>query len=335
VHTRGISGLYDHGMAEAIGFATSSRCRLQISHVAPMGRANWGAIDGLFERVDNARAAGVDLAFDVVPWTTWTLAAAEVMPHPIQDLGTDAILALVSSGDGRRYLRESIESSPPTWPSWVDGRVTRNMILDMGWDAMIVADPRSPEFDGRRGETVAGMAASLGRDPYDVYFDLVASSRGQAQFVNVGYGGDLDDDAPLQRVLARADAMPETDTVPVPGPNGSVHVGLPLFYGSMARFLGRYSRELGIVPLEQAVARITRVPAERVRLRDRGLLREGAFADVTVFDPGEIGERGTLLDPEPAGGIPYVFVNGEPVVREGTYDPARRAGRALRNEFHG
>jgi N-acyl-D-amino-acid deacylase len=163
-----------------------------------------------------------------------------------------------------------------------------------------------------------------------VYFDLVADSRGRAQIVNVGYGGDLEDDRPLQRVLARPDAIPETDTVPVPGPNGSVHVGLPLFYGTMARFLGRYSRDLGIVPLEQAVERITRVPAERVRLRERGVLREGWFADVTVFDPREIGERGTLLDPEPAGGIPHVFVNGEPVVRDAAYDPARGAGKALR-----
>jgi N-acyl-D-amino-acid deacylase len=330
IHTRGISGLYDHGMEEAIGFATASRCRLQISHVAPMGRANWGAVDGLFARVDEARAAGADIGFDVVPWTTWTLAAPEVMPHTIQDLGLDAVLALASSTDGRRFLREKIESSPVTWPSWVDGRVTRNMVLDMGWDAMIVADPRSPQFEAGRGETVAGIASARSRDPYEVYFDLVVSSGGTAQFVNVGYGGDLESDAPLQRVLARPDAIPETDTVPVPGPNGSVHVGLPLFYGTMARFLGRYSRDLGIVPLEQAVERITRVPAERVRLTDRGVLREGAFADVTVFDPGEVGERGTLLDPEPAGGLPYVFVNGEAVVEDGAYDPARRAGRALR-----
>jgi N-acyl-D-aspartate/D-glutamate deacylase len=201
------------------------------------------------------------------------------------------------------------------------------MVLDMGWDAMVVADPRSPEFDARRGETVAAMASSLGRDPYDVYFDLVAASAGKAQFVNVGYAGDLDDDTPLQRILARPDAMPETDTVPVPG-EGGVHVSLPLFYGTMAKFLGRYSRDLGIVPLEEAVARITSLPAGRAQLRDRGILREGAFADVTVFDPAEIGERGTLLDPEPAGGIPYVFVNGEPVVSDGVYDPTRRpAGR--------
>jgi N-acyl-D-amino-acid deacylase len=332
IHTRGISGLYDHGMAEAIGFSAATRCRLQISHVGPMGRSYWGEVDKFFRRVDEARAGGLDIGFDVVPYTTWTLAALEVMPHTVQDLGTDAVLALASSDDGRRFLREKVESSPPTWPSWIGGRVTRNMVLDMGWDAMIVADPRSEQFGARRGETVAAMAAGLGRDPFDVYFDLVESSQGKAQFVNVGYCGDLEDDTPMQRVLARPDAIPETDTVPVPGDDGSVHVGLPLFYGTMARFLGRYSRDLGLVPLEQAVARITRLPAERVRLRDRGLLREGAFADVTVFDPDEIGERGTLLDPEPAGGIPYVFVNGEPVVSDGVYDPARRPGRALRKE---
>jgi N-acyl-D-amino-acid deacylase len=332
VHTRGISALYDRGMAEAIGFATASGCRLQISHVGPMGRENWGEVDKLFDRVDAARDAGVDIGFDIVAYTTWTLAAPEVMPHTIQDLGLDAILALSSSADGRRVLREKIESSPPTWPSWIAGRVTRNMVLDLGWDAMIVADPRAAQFEEHRGKTVAAIATALGRDPYDVYFELVASSSGDAQFVNVGYAGDLEDDGPVQRILARPDAIPETDTVPLPGKDGSVHVSLPLFYGTMAKFLGRYSRDLGVVPLEQAVARITRVPAERVRLRDRGLLRAGAFADVTVFDPDEIGERGTLLDPEPAGGIPYVFVNGEPVVREGNYDAAVRAGRALRKD---
>jgi N-acyl-D-amino-acid deacylase len=333
VHTRGISGLYERGMTEAIGFSRATRCRLQISHVAPMGKPHWGEVDKLLVRVDQERKAGLDIGFDLIPYTTWTLAALEVMPHTISDLGTDAVLALASSSDGRRFLREKIESSPPTWPSWIEGRVTRNMILDLGWDAMIVADPRSEQFAPRRGETVAAMAAALGRDPFDVYFDLVESSRGKAQFVNVGYGGDLEDDGPMERVLARPDAIPETDTVPVPADGGGVHVGLPLFYGSMARFLGHYSRDLGLVPLEQAVARITRVPAERVRLRDRGLLREGAFADVTVFDPAEVGERGTLLDPKPAGGIPYVFVNGEPVVSDGVYDPARRSGRALRKEL--
>ncbi len=156
VHTRGISGLYDRGMAEAIGFATASRCRLQISHVAPMGRSNWGEVDKLFGRVDEARAAGIDIGFDVVPYTTWTLAAPEVMPHPIQDLGADAILALTASDDGRRFLREKIESSPPSWPPWIDGRVTRNMVLDMGWDAMIVADPRSRTVRGETGRDRGG-----------------------------------------------------------------------------------------------------------------------------------------------------------------------------------
>jgi N-acyl-D-aspartate/D-glutamate deacylase len=134
---------------------------------------------------------------------------------------------------------------------------------------------------------------------------------------------------PLRRLVARPDAIPETDTVPV-RTNGSVALPLPLFHGTMTRFLGHFSRELGLVPLEQAVQRITRLPAERLRLEGRGLLREGAFADLVVFDPATIADRGTFLDPEPPAGIEYVFVNGQQVVSAGVYDAERRAGHALR-----
>jgi N-acyl-D-amino-acid deacylase len=109
-----------------------------------------------------------------------------------------------------------------------------------------------------------------------------------------------------------------------------VALPLPLFHGTMARFLGHFSRDLGLVPLEQAVRRISALPAERLRLPGRGLLREGAFADLVVFNPATVADRGSYFDPEPPVGIEHVFVNGEHVVSEGAYDAARRAGRALR-----
>jgi len=84
------------------------------------------------------------------------------------------------------------------------------------------------------------------------------------------------------------------------------------------------------VRMEDAIHRITALPAGRLRLRDRGVLQEGAYADITVFDPATIGDRGSYLDPEPAGGIVHVFVNGQPVVQNGRYHPHRLAGRVLR-----
>jgi dihydroorotase/N-acyl-D-amino-acid deacylase len=329
-HTRGISSLYEQGIAEAIGFADRSRCRLQIAHVNPMGRTNWEAIDALFARVDAARAAGLDVGFDIVAYTAWTLSALELLPYFVQDLGADAVLALAATDEGRKRLRELLDSSRPSWPPWIGETVTRNIPMEMGWENLILAEAGAKEFDDDCNETLAAVARTRGTDPYSVLFDLLLASGGGARIVNVGYGGDFEDETPLRRLAARPDAIPETDTVPVPVPGRGLQLPLPLFHGTMARFLGHFARDLGLFSVEQAVHRMTALPARRVRLERRGVLQEGAHADVVVFDPTVVGDRGTYLAPEPPAGIEHVFVNGRPVVFEGGYDPERLPGQVLR-----
>ena len=200
--------------------------------------------------------------------------------------------------------------------------------LEMGCDAILLADDAAG-FENVRGRSVAELARERSTDPVDLYFDFLAASRGAARIVNDGYGGDAQDDAPLRRLVTRADAIPETDTVVIPT-DGKLSVPLPMFWGTIPRFLGHFARDLELVPLADAIQRITQLPARRARLTGRGELVEGAFADVTLLDWGRVGDAGTFLDPEPAMGIEWVFVNGEPVVRERTYDPGRLPGRALR-----
>ena len=327
VHTRGISELFDPAMNEALGFAAASGCRLQISHVNPMGRANWDAIDGLFTRVDAGRTSGLDVAFDIIGYTAWTMTAFETLPHVVTDLGQDAVLSL-ASGSGRDHLRGLVERARPEWPPWVEGRVTRNVLLEMGWDALYLADEPTG-FADAAGKTIAAVARESGADPFDVYCDILVASSGNARIVNDGYGGDRDDDLPLRRLVARPDAIPETDTVPVMV-DGRIELPLPLFWGTMPRFIAHFSRDLELLRLEDAVARITSVPARRARLEDRGELREGAYADVLLLDLEELGDRGTMLEPQPAGGVGWVFVNGVPTVSDGTFDPAALPGRSLR-----
>jgi N-acyl-D-amino-acid deacylase len=329
VHTRGVSGLYDEAMEEALGFARASRCRLQIAHVNPMGRANWGGIDGLFDSVDAARADGLDVAFDIVGYTAWTMTAMDALPHVVVELGADAVIGMTRTTEGRAHLRELIERAWPSWPPWVEGRVTRNVLLEMGWDAIFLAD-EVPGFDQVRGKSIAELARERSNDPFELYFDVLDASEGRARIVNDGYGGNAQDDRPLQRLAARPDAIPETDTVLLAA-NGTLAVPLPMFWGTMPRFLARFSRELELVPLPQAIQRITQLPARRARLAGRGELTPGSFADMVLLDWDTLSDAGTFLDPEPARGVDWVFVNGEPVVREGVYDPSGLPGRALRS----
>ena len=328
VHTRGISALFDPAIDEALELARVSRCRLQISHVNPMGRANWDGIDGLFAGVDRANAAGLDVGFDIVGYTQWTLTAFEALPHTVGELGADAVLALVADRDGRSRLRGLIEQARPAWPPWIEGRVTRNIPLEMGWEALYLAD-EAPGFAGARGRSLAAVAAERGSDPFDLYFDLIAASGGAARIVNDGYGGDAQDDRPLRRLVARPDAIPETDTAVVPE-GGRLTLPLPMFWGTMPRFLGHFSRDLQLISLPEAVRRMTGLPARRARLTGRGELTAGAYADLVLLDLDELGDRGTFLDPEQPGGVEWVFVNGKPVVRERSYDPSDAPGRALR-----
>ncbi len=328
VHTRGISELFDEAMDEALGFAQASRCRLQIAHVNPMGRANWDGIDRLFDKVDAAKGEGIDVAFDIVGYTAWTMTAIEALPHVVADLGTDAVLAMAATADGREHLRGLVENAWPAWPPWVEGRVTRNVLLEMGWDAIHLADePRG--FTGDRGKNLVDLADQRLASPWDVYFEILTSSHGSARIINDGYGGNAADDGPLRRLVARPDAIPETDTVIIPS-NGKLTVPLPMFWGTMPRFLGRFSRDLELVPMPQAVQRITQLPARRARLIGRGELTPNAYADVVLLDWNSVNDAGTFLDPEPAAGVEWVFVNGDPVVRERVYDPGSLPGRAIR-----
>jgi N-acyl-D-aspartate/D-glutamate deacylase len=331
VHTRGLSSLFTGAMNEAIDFARSSGCRLQLSHVNPMGRSNWDGLGALLDRVDSARAEGADIGLDMVTYTAWGLSVFDALPHTVQELGLDAVLAMTSDEQGRKTLRARIEAALPRWPPWVEGNVTRNILLEMGWSDLLVTDDRHPK---RRLESIAQLARLRGADPFDVYFDLLSESLGNAGLISVGFAGDSEDERPLRRLIERTDTVPETDSYPL-GSSGNVHLRMPAFHGTMARFLGRYSRELGLVTLEAAIHRMTQLPASRLRLPDRGVLRPGGFADIVVFDPDTIIDRDSALEPGRPVGIEHVFVNGGHVVRSRIYDPDLKAGRALRGRTIG
>lgn len=331
-HTRGISHLYGEGMDEILAAAESAGCKLQVSHVNPMGKPNWPSFGPFREAVGEARGRGCDVGYDAVTYVAWTATVADILPHVVAERGAEALVALASQPAGRSALRRDIEHVLPASPSWRPGAVTRNLASDMGWDHIVIAEPGSQRFADYTGASIAEVAARRGVDATDCYFDWLADSRGAGRALLEGFAGDFSDESPLEQILREPDAIPETDTAVTRSSSGAVELTLPLFYGTMPRFIGHFGRDRELFTVEAAVSRMTASAARRMGIGDRGVLRPGYRGDVTVFDPSTISDQGSYLAPQRPRGIEYVLVGGDIVVREGRADVGRRSGEVVRSK---
>jgi len=176
------------------------------------------------------------------------------------------------------------------------------------------------------GKSVAVLAQETGKDPFDVAADLILDEQGHVTALYIGVSGDLEEEWALRQIIQHPDASIETDAFSLG--RGRPHPGL---YGSFPRVLGRYVREQKLLTLEEAVRRMTSLSATRFQLRNRGLVREGYWADLTVFDPDTVSDETTYLQPDrPPQGIDYVLVNGAVVVDHNSVDTKTLAGKVIR-----
>jgi N-acyl-D-amino-acid deacylase len=296
-----------------------------------MGKANWSKFERFQEMARAARSEGVDVGFDAVTYVAWTGDLVALLPHVVGAQGREAVVALANTQSGRSYLRAEVARHAPTSPAWSPGAVTRNLPLEIGWDNLRIADPASERFAPYAGLSVAEAAEKEGSDVFDCYCDWVVGSSGRGRALIVGFSGDFADERPLEELLSDPSAIPGTDTAADRNAHDSLELTLPLFYGTMPRFIGHFRRDRCLFSLEEGVKRMTSMPAERVGLRDRGLLKVGNKADVTVFDPSTIDDQGDYFQPKRPRGIEYVLVNGQPVVKAGAADVERLAGQVLRS----
>ena len=195
-----------------------------------------------------------------------------------------------------------------------------------GAAGILIASVYQDSLRDLQGKTLAEIAAARGRDPVETLFDIVIADRSRTGAI---YSSMNERD--IQAALRTPWVAVNTDApgVAPDGPFG-VQSAHPRAYGAFPRILGRYVRELKLLPLEGAVRKMTSLAAQRVGLHDRGLLKPGLFADITVFDPATVGDRATFENPhQPSVGIEYVLVNGQVVLRQGRLTDAR-PGRGLR-----
>jgi N-acyl-D-amino-acid deacylase len=295
---------------EAIAVARGAGCPLQISHLKTQGPRNWSKLDTAFARVASARAAGCDAAFDRYPYIAYQTGLTNLFPVWSRDGSTDAFLArLINPSTADRIRRET------------EGKVE----LIGGWDNVMIANVVNADDRAAEGARVEAYAAAKGIPPYDMAMTLLQHSHG-----NVGMVGFAMSEENLDRILAHPQGMVCSDggSFAVDGPTRRGHPH-PRGLGTFPRILGRYVRERKALRLEQAINKMTALPASRIHLRDRGRLAPKMAADVVVFDPAIVSDTATYPDPflYPVG-ISTVVVNGAIALRDGQRTE-QHTGRAL------
>jgi len=307
-HMRGEGSMLLRSIAEAIDVARSAGRPLHVSHLKSAGRDNWGRMNDALALLDEGRAAGMDIRQDVYPYTAGSTMLTAALPPWMNDDGADALLARLESTEVRQRLRAELGQDHDSW---------ENHIYGAGWDGIVIASSATHEHDGR---SLAEVAERLGQDRVNALAGILRTERLQvSMIVHSMHEPDL------VRALQHPSTMIGSDGLP-PGLGGRPH---PRTYGTFPRVLARYVRELGVFPLEEAVRRMTSLPAAAFRLRGRGRVAPGLAADLVAFDADAVRDVATYDDPARGPeGIAWVMVNGEMVVEGGVY-AGRRAGHRL------
>ncbi|MHB1414017.1 MAG: N-acyl-D-amino-acid deacylase family protein [Chloroflexota bacterium] len=316
IHVRSQADQVLEALGEALGIAAKAEVPLHISHLCAVGRPNWGKPKRMLAMIDEARARGQDVTFDQHPYEGASTLLTQVLPAWVLAGGGEALASRLREPAVRERIKREIVENPPS----ADPRMAwQNYVRLVGWENILITYARTPANQRWLGRTVSEIAEARHTEPADVAMDLLVEEEGAVAVVMLGTYGEDD----LATIMRHPAQMVGSDDIYT----GTPH---PRLYGTFPRVLGKFAREDGVLLLAQAVAKMTGVPARRLGLKDRGVLREGACADVVVFDPETVRDRATYTEPRQFPlGIEYVVVNGQIAV-DGGEQTAARAGRVLR-----
>ncbi len=296
---------------EAITIGHDAGIPVHISHHKIFGRKNWGGSRETLQLFADARNEGLAMTWDQYPYPAGSTFLVAALPPHIQEQGVQSYAQKLKNPDIRKTVREEIEKG--TGAAW------QNIIEAVGFDNIFIATaPRHPDFVGK---SIAAIARSLAKDAFDLYFDLVVKEQTEATIVIFGM-----DDVDIDRIMKHPHTMIGSDGIPAFG-TAKPH---PRITGTFPRILGRYVREKGLITLEDAIRKMTSLPAQTFGLHKKGLVRPGMDADLVIFDPDTIIDNSTFEDPlQPPQGISRVIINGEVAVEDGSIAGAG-SGKVLR-----
>lgn len=297
VHQRSEADDITNSMREVLEIGAWSKIHVHFSHFKICGRKNWGKAAQMLRILENAESKGMDISFDMYPYIAGSTTLSVLLPPWVFDGGADKALERLCDRRERQKMIADIEHGIPGWDNFLDFA---------GFDKIFITSVHGDKNKDAVGLSLTNIAKLRGKNPYDALFDILYEDELMDSMVDF-YGSEDN----MELFLKRPEANICTDGLLGEKPH-------PRVYGAFPRVLGLYAREKKAVSLENAVYKMTKKPASVFHLRKRGELKEGFYADICVFDPGTIADKGTFTDPvQYPDGIKHVLVNGRFAVKNG------------------
>jgi len=293
------------GLEELIEIARSSGAPAEIYHLKASGRPNWGKLDAMISRVEQARAAGTRITADMYTYTAGATGLDAAMPPWVQDGGLEAWIEHLKDPTTRARVSADMRDPAPKW---------ENLMLRAGPEGTLLLAFKSAALKPLTGRTLASVAAERQRSPQDTAIDLVIQDGTR---VGVAYFLMSEDNVRRETALPWV-SFGSDEAGPAPEGVFLESNNHPRAYGNFARLLGKYVREEHALSLESAIHKLSALPASNLSLADRGLLKPGFVADVVVFDPLTIADHATYERPHQlATGVSDVLVGGQFALAKG------------------
>ena len=317
-HQRSEANAIDDSMKEVFEIARRANIPAEIWHFKTAYKKNWGRMPEMLRRIEESRRQGLKITADVYPYVAGSTSLSACLPPWALEGGTDRMIARLKEPQTRARLKKEITTDSREW---------ENIYLGSGGPSgILIASVVNRDLESSQGKRLTEIASAQNKDPLDPLFDFIIADHGQTGAIFFMMSED-DMKAALKSpfVSICTDNGARATDGPLAGSKSH-----PRGWGTYPRILGKYVRDEHLLPLELAIHKMTGLPASNVGLKQRGLLREGYFADITIFNPETVIDRATFEEPNQYPlGINFVIVNGRVEVDNGQRTAAE-AGRVLR-----
>jgi len=317
-HQRSEANALDESLHEVFEIARRAKIPVEIWHLKTAYKKNWGRMPEILNKIKQARASGLDVSADIYPYIAGSTSLSACLPPWAQEGGVEKMLARLRDSATRERIKKEISEDHKDW---------ENIYLGSGGaGGVLIGSVVNRDLESSQGKRVSEIAEEQKKDPLDALLDFILADHGQTGAI---YFMMSEEDMRAAMRSPFVSFCTDSGSRATDGPlaGSKSH---PRGWGSYPRILGRYVRDEKLLTLETAIHKMTGGPATRVGLKDRGLLRVGMFADITVFDPKTVIDRATFESPNqfPVG-IEYVLVNGQVSVDKGERTSAL-AGQVIR-----